>query len=205
MTETTIAGINVSRETMDRLNAYSALLEKWNRKINLVAPATIPTLWQRHIVDSAQVFALTPRDVGVWADFGSGGGLPGAVCAILAAEHMPECHFTLVESDKRKAAFLMTVARELGLPVRVLAQRVEAVDPLNAGAVSARALAPLPQLLAWISPHLAQGGIALLPKGKTWQEELEAARSEWQFAVTPHISQTDPAARLLEIKDLSRV
>lgn len=205
MTGQAFAGVDVSRETLDRLRAYADLLAKWNSKINLVAPATIPTLWQRHIEDSSQVFALAPQAITHWVDLGSGGGLPGVVCAIMAAQHMPECHFTLIESDKRKSAFLMVVSRELGLGMSVLDQRAEAVSPLGADVVSARALAPLPQLLTLVKRHVAEGGIALLPKGKTWEEELDAARADWVFDVISHISQTDPAARLLEIKELSRV
>ncbi|MGP9788751.1 16S rRNA (guanine(527)-N(7))-methyltransferase RsmG [Roseinatronobacter sp. NSM] len=205
MTGAVVAGIPVSRETLDRLDGFVRLLTKWNSKINLVAPATIPNLWQRHIEDSAQVFALAPKDARHWVDLGSGGGLPGVVCAILATEHMPECRFTLVESDKRKSAFLMVAARELALQIDVLPIRAEDVPVQNAEIVSARALAPLPQLLAWVDRHLADGGIALLPKGKTWEEELATARVDWMFKLVSHISQTDPAARLLAIKELSRV
>ncbi|MBR3371713.1 MAG: 16S rRNA (guanine(527)-N(7))-methyltransferase RsmG [Rhodobacteraceae bacterium] len=205
MTSLSVGGVAVSRETMDRLDGFVSLLTRWNSKINLVAPATIPNMWQRHIEDSAQVFALAPKNAHQWVDLGSGGGLPGVVCAILAAEHMPDCRFTLIESDKRKSAFLMVVARELALQIEVLPVRAEDVPPKKADVVSARALAPLPQLLAWVDRHLADGGIALLPKGKTWEEELATARADWMFHVVSHISQTDPAARLLAIKELSRV
>lgn len=205
MTSSSVGGVAVSRETMDRLDGFVSLLTRWNSKINLVAPATIPNMWQRHIEDSAQVFALAPKNAHQWVDLGSGGGLPGVVCAILAAEHIPDCHFTLIESDKRKSAFLMVVARELALKIEVLPVRAEDVPPKKADVVSARALAPLPQLLAWVDRHLADGGIALLPKGKTWEEELATARADWMFHVVSHISQTDPAARLLAIKELSRV
>ena len=205
MTSLSVGGVAVSRETMDRLDGFVSLLTRWNSKINLVAPATIPNMWQRHIEDSAQVFTLAPKNAHQWVDLGSGGGLPGVVCAILAAEHMPDCRFTLIESDKRKSAFLMVVARELALQIEVLPVRAEDVPPKKADVVSARALAPLPQLLAWVDRHLADGGIALLPKGKTWEEELATARADWMFHVVSHISQTDPAARLLAIKELSRV
>ena len=195
----------VSRETSDRLRAYAAALEKWNARINLVAPATVADLWDRHIRDSAQVFTLAPRDAAHWVDLGTGGGLPGLVCAILARDQMPDCRFTLIESDQRKAAFLLTIARELDLPqVQVLAQRIEAAAPQNAGIVSARALAPLAPLLGLVARHLAHGGVALLPKGKSHAAELEAARQQWHFAATSHASITDPLARVLEIKELSR-
>jgi 16S rRNA (guanine527-N7)-methyltransferase len=196
---------NVSRETLDLLQAYAALLEKWSAKINLVAPGTVADLWDRHILDSTQVFALAPRTAMTWVDMGTGGGLPGLVCAILARDQMPNCKFTLVESDQRKSAFLMTASRELGLAkLQVLAQRIESVPPQGAQIVTARALAPLPDLLSMVQRHIASDGIALLPKGKAYAEELEAARHEWHFAAVAHVSRTDPAARVLEIKEISR-
>lgn len=196
---------DVSRETLDLLRAYAAALKKWNARINLVAPSTIAGLWDRHILDSAQVFALAPRNAALWVDLGSGGGLPGLVCAILARDQMPECRFALIESDQRKAAFLITVARELGLAnVRILVERIERAVPQAAQIVTARALAPLPQLLPLVARHIAPNGVALLPKGKGHVEELEAARREWHFAHTAHVSQTDPMARVLEIKEISR-
>ena len=204
MTAQCIAGVDVSRETMDDLKQFAEHLKKWNSRINLVAPATIPDLWSRHIADSAQVFATAPQQAKIWVDLGSGGGLPGVVCAILAKQYMPECAFTLIESDKRKAASLMVIARELDLKMTVLAERAEAVTPCNADIVSARALAPLPQLLSWVHRHVSKGGIALLPKGKTWEEEVAAARTDWMFNASSQVSKTDPAARLLVIKELSR-
>lgn len=199
-----LEGLNVSRETLDRLHAYADLISRWNPKINLVAPSTILDLWQRHIVDSAQIFAHAPRDAQHWVDIGSGGGLPGLVCAVLAQESMPECRFTLIESDQRKSAFLMTAARELGLSVKVLVKRAEAAEPLEADIVSARALAPLNALLGLVARHMRPGGIALLPKGKTYEQELASARAEWQFDAAMIESQTDNLARLLIIKDIFR-
>lgn len=197
--------LNVSRETLDRLKAYADLLTRWNRSINLVAPSTIEGLWQRHILDSAQLFEHAPKSACHWVDLGSGGGLPGVVCAILASEAMPDCRFTLVESDKRKSAFLITVARELSLDLTVLSRRAEEIDPLGADIVSARALAPLAALLVLVARHLRPEGVALLPKGKTHEQEVAAARAEWQFDLKSLPSRTDDLARLLIIKDISRV
>jgi 16S rRNA (guanine527-N7)-methyltransferase len=204
MRDLSAAGLNVSRETLEKLEGYCALLTKWNAKINLVAPSTIPDLWPRHIVDSAQIFRHAPKSARLWVDLGSGGGLPALVCAILAQEALPECRFTLVESDKRKAAFLLSAARELQLSLTVVSDRAETLAPQQADIVSARALAPLPQLLAWVARHLAENGVALLPKGKNYATELAAARAEWQFEDTVFESQTDPLARLLILKGISR-
>lgn len=205
MTIQPICGVNVSRETLDGLHAYAALLQKWNAHINLVAASTLPDFWDRHIIDSAQLFTHAPANARHWVDLGSGGGLPALVCAILAKEHLPECQFTLVESDARKAAFLVTAVREFGLNAKVLTTRAETTPPQSADVVSARALAPLPQLLEWVGRHLAKDGVALLPKGKNYTEELAAAQREWHFDLALFDSQTDPLAKLLILKDITRV
>lgn len=196
--------LNVSRETLERLQIFADLLARWNARINLIAPSTVADMWHRHIVDSAQLFDHAPEGAQQWVDLGSGGGLPGIVCAILAQENRPNCQFTLIESDKRKAAFLMTAIRELGLNASVVAQRIEDVPGQMADVVSARALAPLPVLLGLVSRHLRPDGMALLLKGKSYAEELAMAQAEWQFSVTEIASQTDPLARLLILKDLAR-
>jgi 16S rRNA (guanine527-N7)-methyltransferase len=122
---TGLEGVNVSRETMDRLKTYAHLLEKWNPRINLVSKSTIPDLWTRHIADSAQVFALAPHPVSHWVDLGSGGGFPGLVIAIIANQGKSPLRVTLVESDARKSAFLRTVIRETGASARVINDRID--------------------------------------------------------------------------------
>lgn len=196
--------LDVSRETFARLTAYAEALAHWNKSINLVAPSTVAALWGRHIADSTQLMDLAPVSARKWVDLGSGGGLPGMVCAILAVEKIPDCQFTLIESDRRKAAFLMTTAQKLGLKLTVIAKRIEEVPPLAADVVSARALAPLPQLLGLVVRHLHRNGVALLPKGKTYEQELAAAATEWHFTARTTPSRTDNSARVLIIKDIFR-
>lgn len=196
---------DVSRETRSRLETYESLLRKWNPAINLVAKSTLGDLWTRHFRDSAQLFDICPAGAPRWADLGSGGGFPGLVVAILAAERAPDLAVTLVESDVRKAAFLSTVARETELNVRVLADRIEAVPPLAADVLSARALAPLPQLLAFAERHLAPGGTALLPKGANHAAEIAEALATWRFDLQKHPSQTDSQAVILEVTGIAHV
>lgn len=196
---------DVSRETHEKLQAYAALVRQWNPRINLVAASTLDDLWTRHIVDSMQLFSLADRSTRTWVDLGSGGGFPGIVCAIMAQDQMPDCRFTLVESDKRKAAFLLVCQQKLSLGLGVLTERAEHVPPLQAQIVTARALAPLPHLLSLVSRHMAAGGCALLPKGKNHAAELEAARLEWQFDVSSHASRTDESARIFAMKDIQHV
>lgn len=194
--------LDVSRETLVKLDALLALVEKWNPAINLVAPGSLPDAWQRHVIDSAQLFPLFPPQAREAADFGSGAGFPGLVLAILAQSALPQLHMTLVESDKRKATFLSQAARQLGLSVTVLTDRAEVLPPLKADVVTARALAPLITLCAIAARHLTTGGIAIFPKGTQFDKELAEAASEWQFQVQHRQSQTDPAGRILTLKGI---
>lgn len=200
----TLAELNVSRETLGRLQVFGALLEKWTPRINLVSRASLADFWTRHISDSIQVFNSAPA-CDHWVDIGSGGGFPGLVAAIMAVETRPGCRFTLIESDQRKSAFLRTVIRETQVNARVLAERIEKAPPQQADVLSARALADLTQLLMYAQQHLAEGGTALFPKGVTWQKELSDARDRWRFDVEVIESNTQPEAAILKIKGATRV
>lgn len=197
--------LDVSRETMIRLETYGDLLKKWNPKINLVSKSTLSDLWSRHIVDSAQIYTLAPEKFTHWVDLGTGGGFPGLVCAIIAAEKNPEVRFTLVESDARKSVFLRTVAREANVQVKVITDRIERAEPANADVLSARALADLTTLLGFSQRHLQKTGVALLPKGVNWQKEVQEARKSWFFEVERTTSKTESGAVILRIGGISRV
>lgn len=199
-----LAGRLVSRETMQRLKAYEALLRKWNPAINLVSRSTLDRLWDRHFVDSAQIFDLCSARGRLWADLGSGGGFPGLVVAILAMERRSDLSVTLIESDQRKAAFLSTVAREVDAKVRVLPERIEAVPGLSADTLSARALAPLVKLLEYAELHLSPGGLALFPKGASHEDEISQALEKWRFSYEVTRSMTDASAVILSIRDIRR-
>jgi 16S rRNA (guanine527-N7)-methyltransferase len=197
--------LDVSRETLDRLQIYVDLLQKWNPRINLVARSTLNAVWERHIIDSLQVFRLLTQPVDHWVDLGSGGGFPGLVVAICAAETGNPARVTLVESDQRKATFLRTVLRETAVKATVIAARIEQTAPLSANILSARALADLPVLLGLAERHLAPDAVCLLHKGKNWQTELHSAREAWNFSYDTHPSSTDSEAVILQIEGLSRV
>lgn len=185
----------VSRETAERLDAFAALLLEWNRRINLVSARDAAELRQRHVEDSLQLLPLLPD--GRLIDIGSGGGFPGLVVA--AAE--PERPVALVESDKRKAAFLATAAARLGLPkVAVHAARAEDVALSGMAALTARAFAPLTQILPYAARFLASGGVAILPKGRGADAELGAALADgWTLRVERFISRTDPHSTIFRI------
>ena len=178
------ARFDVSRETLASLLAYVALLEKWQAHINLVSPATLPNIWHRHILDSAQ---LLPHLTVVPAhqrcqilDIGSGAGFPGLVLAILGAGDVQ-----LVESDQRKAVFLRTVIRELGLTARVSNQRIETLPACQPDVITARALAALPKLMSLVSPQLHNGLTCLFLKGASVDEEL--TNFQTYSTMVPHL------------------
>lgn len=196
--------LNVSRETFDALVRFAELTTHWTSRINLISPATIPAIWMRHVIDSAQLFQQAV-DGRTWVDLGSGGGFPGIVMAILAREKQPDWRVNLVESDQRKIAFLRKAAQELDLQVALHALRSETLPPMQAQTVTARALAPLPDLLTHVSRHLAPGGRAILPKGARARDEVDLARKAWTFDLQSLPSHTDPTAQILIIENLRHV
>ncbi|PWR21068.1 16S rRNA (guanine(527)-N(7))-methyltransferase RsmG [Zavarzinia compransoris] len=193
------AAANVSRETLDRLRLYADLLVKWQAKINLVGPATIPDLWRRHFLDSAQLFPLLPEKPAGrerrLVDLGSGAGFPGLVLAIMGAG---DVH--LVESDQRKCAFLREAARITDTRVTIHALRIETLAPLDADVITARALASLEKLLDWAAPHRSAHTIHIIPKGKEAEAELTEAARRSTLESTRHRSLTDPAATIFRIR-----
>lgn len=204
VTKAAVGGVNVSRETIAVLQDFGDLVRRWTPAINLVGKATVPDLWNRHIVDSAQIFALRPPEARTWVDLGSGGGFPGLVVAILARDLAPTLRVTLVESDLRKATFLRQAAQSLGLQVDVRSQRIEALPGLDADVLSARALAPLAELIAYADRLLARDGIAIFPKGARSAEELASARRAWDFDVDMRPSLSEGEATILVIRNIHR-
>lgn len=194
--------LDVSRETYEKLLSFRLLVEKWNPAINLISKSQIVELWDRHILDSAQLIKFCPVNTESWSDLGSGGGFPGIVIAILAENLYPNLLITLVESDRRKSVFLGQAARELSLNVRIEATRIEALAPLKSQIVSARALASLRELLPLVQRHIAAGGVAIFPKGLNAKQEIADARIEWSFKVEEHSSLTSNEAKVLILRDI---
>jgi 16S rRNA (guanine527-N7)-methyltransferase len=199
------AAFDVSRETMARLERHLALLEKWNPRINLVSKATLPDAWSRHFADSAQLWRYRPPDARLWLDLGSGAGFPGLVIAALAADAAHDLHVRLVESDQRKAAFLREAARAAALAVSVVDERIERLPPQGADVVSARALAPLSDLLPMLEKHRRPGGIGLFPKGGTVHKEIADASAHWRFDHKIYASLIEQKAAIVEIGAIDRV
>lgn len=193
------AAVDVSRETISRLETYAALLTAWNRRINLVGASTIRDLWRRHMLDSAQLYAHIPKDSRVLVDFGSGAGFPGLVLAIMG---VPGVH--LVESNQRKCAFLREAARVTAAPVTIHCARAEALIPWPADVVTARALSPLPILLEYAEPFLTPSTICLFPKGRGVNEELTKTQKTWNITFSMLSSGTDPQGTILRLEAISR-
>ncbi|MDN5567592.1 MAG: 16S rRNA (guanine(527)-N(7))-methyltransferase RsmG [Paracoccus sp. (in: a-proteobacteria)] len=193
---------HVSRETDNLLATYQALIHQWNPRINLVAPSTLPDFKNRHLADCLQLADLAKGATGHWVDLGSGGGLPGIVMATVLRD--ASLQFTFVESDRRKGEFLRTALRELGLKnVKIKAERIEQIEPLKADHISARALAPLPNLLGFVDRHIATGGTAWLMKGRTWRDEVAVANKTWRFELDAISSRTEAEAAILKISGVS--
>jgi len=180
-----------------RLRAYAGLVEKWSLKINLVSRGDLPHLWERHVQDALALVPLMPEGVSRAIDLGSGAGFPGMVLAIATG-----VEFTLIESDRRKAAFLLEAARATGAPVKVLNMRIEEAHPQPAALVTARALAPLDKLLGLAAPHLAPGGICLFPKGRTAEVELTEAKPFWHMDVERFLSPLDAQSCILKVSHI---
>ncbi|HIJ61611.1 MAG TPA: 16S rRNA (guanine(527)-N(7))-methyltransferase RsmG [Rhodospirillaceae bacterium] len=190
---------SVSRETVERLQVYADLLIKWQARINLVGPATIPDLWRRHMLDSAQLAPLLPG--GPVLDLGSGAGFPGLVLAIMTG--LP---VHLVESDGRKCAFLREAIRLTGASASVHNRRIEALAPLVPAplVVTARALAPLDRLLEMAAPFLGGATECLFLKGRGGEEELTQAAKGWTMTVERRASQADPSGLIIHLRGVHR-
>jgi 16S rRNA (guanine527-N7)-methyltransferase len=193
----------VSRETGRRLENFVTVLLAWQRRMNLIAPSTESTLWTRHIADSLQLPLLAPQ-ARIWVDLGSGAGFPGLVIACALAE-TPGAIIHLVESNAKKAAFLREAVRVTETPARVHADTIENFAANVAGpfdAVTARALAPLPALLAAAYPLLKNGALGLFPKGQDVASELTEAAKYWKIQRSLTLSRTDPNARIVVVRGL---
>jgi 16S rRNA (guanine527-N7)-methyltransferase len=187
------------------LERFVELLRHWQRTHNLVARSTLDDVWTRHVADSLQLCEYAPPEFREWVDLGSGAGFPGLVVAVALKEQL-ERHFTLVESNRKKAAFLRAAIRETGANASVAAERIETHARRMAGradVVTARALAPLPELFVLAFPYLHPESVMLLLKGQDFVHELDAASKSWDFDVVSFESATDPGGRVLVIRRLT--
>jgi 16S rRNA (guanine527-N7)-methyltransferase len=192
--------LNVSRETLDRLQAYVDLLQKWQRRINLVSAGTLPAVWQRHILDSGQLVRYLPANAADIVDLGSGAGLPGLILAIVADRPVH-----LIESDARKCAFLLEAARVTGAPVKIHRSRAEGLTPWLADVLTARALAPLPRLLELGAGFIDRDRtVCLFLKGREAEQELTDSAKHWKMRAERFASLSDPSGSILRLSGVQR-
>ena len=189
----------VSHETLEKLERYAALLTEWNAKFNLVADSTLPQIWRRHFLDSAQLMNFVPKGARTFADLGSGAGFPGIVLGILGAQKI-----YLIESTGKKAEFLRTVVSALDINAEILKTRIEDLKNFSVDIVTARALKPLPELLALAKPLMRKTSMAILLKGQHVDVELTESTKYWRFDCETFPSLSDSSGRILAIRNLER-
>ena len=195
----------VSRETFASLQALELMFREWDFRINLVSSSTLDEIWSRHILDSAQLWPLIPTHATKVLDLGSGGGFPGLVLGFLLKER-PGGQIDLVDSNRKKTAFLQACVGRFVLPAKVHSVRIgdEIRGLMQPDAVTARALAPLPQLLELAFPWLSRGASGFFHKGRDYRSELSESSDIWRFDLVEHQSKIDADSVILEINGLER-
>lgn len=194
---------DISPQILKDFQQWHELLLTWNKRINLVSKSALDEFWKRHALDSWQVTRFVPKETKTILDLGSGGGFPGLALAIAAKHNQSGQSVTLVESVGKKANFLRTVIRALQLPANVKAERAESLPAVTVDLISARAFAPLPQLLTYAQPFWADRTVALLLKGQSLEDEIESAKEKWSFNVDISQSVSAPDGVIAKIQNLS--
>lgn len=190
--------IKFSKTLHQKLQMFETLLKKWQKAVNLVSNNSLDNLWERHILDSAQLFAHIPEDAETLVDLGSGGGFPGLVLAFMAQDAGHALHVHLVESDTRKCAFLQEVCHQLAIPATIHHCRIEDMPAFPADVITARALSDLPTLLRLSRAFWKPSTHALFLKGSRVQDELARVPAGWTYQLLP--SQTDPSGVIVDIR-----
>lgn len=196
----------VSRETFDVLQQFEKTFQAWAKRINLVASSTLDDVWNRHILDSAQLWPILPRKELRILDLGSGAGFPGLILALLLKGEKIPGLISLVDSNRKKTSFLQNAVGHFSLPAKVYGHRIEAVsnDVCMPDFVTARALTSLDTLLSLSERWLNRGARGLFHKGRDYQREIEESAHHWQFDLIKHPSKIDDESVVLEVTNLKR-
>lgn len=196
---------NVSRETFKLLKDYEASLAEWQKKFNLVSNSSLEDSWNRHFVDSAQLFQYIPEQAKTLLDFGSGAGFPGMVLAIMAADRTPYLNVKLIESTGKKTLYLNEVKKITGVKVEIINERVEKLPPQKADVITSRAMASLNELLQYTYRFTTPQTVCIFPKGRRYAEEIAEAKKYWNFDCQIHDSLTSLEGKILVISRLLRL
>ena len=197
--ETFLEHVNVSRETIEKLETYANLLSRWQSKINLISTNSLQQAWRRHFLDSAQIYLMSPKKVASAIDVGTGAGFPGLVLSIMGMKNVQ-----LVEQNKKKCAFLYEVIRETEATAIVHPCKIENLPVKDYDVVLARAFMPLDGLLKVVSPFFGKNTLGIFPKGSRVNQELTAASKNWKMKTVIKQSITSPDGKIVLVKDLVR-
>jgi 16S rRNA (guanine527-N7)-methyltransferase len=195
---------NVSRETTENLVTFQNMVLEWNEKFNLISKSSVEDIWERHVLDSAQLIQYIKNEDKTLYDFGSGAGFPAVVLAIISRELYPNLKITLIESIGKKATFLSEVNKKLKLNMVVLPERIEKLTLPKADIITSRAMASLEKLLQYAKPFCNKETKLLFLKGEKWQEEIKTAEQKWTFEHQSFSSETSEKGRVLLIKNIRR-
>lgn len=202
--EDIIKKYNVSRETIEELKVYEASLKEWQTKLNLVSKASLENAWERHFLDSMQLYKLIPQDAKVLYDFGSGAGFPGMVLAIMLKNRTPYLNVNLVESIKKKTLYLNEVKKITNTNVNIINDRIENIKPQIADIITSRALASLEKLLNYTQRFCGKKTKCIFPKGKTYEEEVREAKKLWNFDLEIFQNEQSEEGVILVISNISK-
>ena len=194
---------NVSYETITKLKTYQTLLNEWQAKFNLVSKSSLEDAWNRHFLDSMQLFKYIPDTAKSLADFGSGAGFPGMVLAIMAQEKTPYLKVNLIESTKKKTMYLKEVAAATGTEVNIINDRIENLKGQKFDVITSRAMTSLVDLLGYAEPFCLKDTVCIFPKGRNYAAELAEAHKTWRFKCRIEPSELSPESRILIITDIA--
>lgn len=195
---------NVSRETINELKKYEALVVEWNNKFNLISKSSVQYIWERHILDSLQLCQFVKNTDEIMYDFGSGAGFPAIVLSIVGKQLFPELKIFLVESITKKALFLNTVKNELNLNIEVINDRIENIKAENIDLISSRAMASLDKLIDYSKPFCNKNTRLIFPKGSKYKDEIDLSLKTWKFDFDVIQSKTDETGKILYIRNIRR-
>ena len=201
----TVMENSVSRETLERLKAYEASLHEWQKKFNLVSNASLEDAWNRHFLDSMQLFNFVPKTARNLCDFGSGAGFPGMVLAIMAKEKTPYLKVSLIESIKKKTLYLNEVNKITEANAVIINDRIENIPPQSFDVITSRAMASLKDLLNYTKKFFGKNTVCIFPKGKSYAEEIAEAEKFWKFDCKIVPSEMSSEGVILIITNLSAI